>query len=325
MKAVQVTNIGGPEVLRITETDIPQITENQLLIKVVATSVNFADIKARYGQYHNVGKPPFIPGLDVAGIIAKVGVNVKDFSVGQRVIAFPKDGSYAEYVAADKNLVFLLPDNVDFETAAACPIVSFTSYKLLADVARLKPGETVLIHAAAGGVGTTAIQLAKLLGAGCVIGTVGSELKVPVVREAGADYVICNDREDFVNEVNNITRGHGADVILDSIAGPIFERSLECLADYGRLVNFGNSSGIIGQINSNVLHSSCRSILGFSLGTTRNKRPELLKETAHHILQYLTQGKLKMKIAKKYKIEEVQEAHSWVESRKSTGKVILMF
>ncbi|CAM5183709.1 NADPH:quinone reductase-like Zn-dependent oxidoreductase OS=Ureibacillus acetophenoni OX=614649 GN=SAMN05877842_113107 PE=4 SV=1 [Ureibacillus acetophenoni] len=325
MKAVQVIDFGGPEVLQIIQTDIPQISENELLIKVVATSVNFADIKARYGNYHNAGRPPFIPGLDVAGFIIEVGSNVKDFAVGQRVIAFPKNGSYAEYVVVDKNLVFVIPENVDFDTAAACPIVSFTSYKLLADVARLQPGETVLIHAAFGGVGTTAIQLAKLLGAGDIIGSVGSEHKIPIALEAGANYVISNEKEDFVNIVNKITKGHGADVILDSIAGSVFEHSLKCLAYYGRLVNFGNASGRSGQINSNDLHSSCRSILGFSFGTTRNKRPEQLKETASRILEYLSAGELIMKIDKQYSIDEVQAAHAWVESRKSTGKVILKF
>ncbi len=324
MKAVQVTDFGGPEVLRFIDTEVPKINENQVLIKVVATSVNFADIKARYGQYHNAGKPPFIPGLDAAGVVAEVGSNIKNFTVGQRVIAFPKNGSYAEYIVADENLVFLLPDKIDFVTAAASPIVLFTSYKLLADVARLKPGETVLIHAAAGGIGTTAIQLAKLLGADKVIGTVGSEQKIPIAIEAGADYVICNENVDFVKEVNQITNGNGVDVILDSIAGAVFEQSLNCLADYGRLVNFGNSSGSPGQIKSSDLHSSCRSVLGFSLGTTRNKRPELLKETADRVLPFLEQEQIKMKIGKQYKLEDASEAHALVESRKSIGKVVLM-
>lgn len=323
MKAVMVTSFGGPEVLKVVDVDIPTVKSNQVLIKVVATSVNFADIKSRYGQYHNAGEPPFIPGLDATGIIEAVGSEVEHLKVGQRVIAFPENGSYAEYVVANQNLVFVLPDNVDFDIAAACPIVSFTSYKLLADVARLQPGETVVIHAAAGGIGTTAIQLAKILGAGCVIGTVGNENKISIAQEAGADHVICYEKEDFVQEVNRITNGQGADVILDSIAGTVAEKSLDCLAYYGRLVNFGISGGSAGQFYTKDLHSSCRSVLGFSFGTTRNKRPELLLDTAEKVLHLIAQEQLKMKIGKQFMLEDAQEAHHWVESRQSTGKVLL--
>jgi len=323
MKAVVVTDFGGPEVLKYMDVEIPAINANQVLIRVVATSVNFADIKARYGEYHNAGHPPFIPGLDASGVIEAVGSEVKGLEIGQRVIAFSKAGSYAEYVVADEDLVFVLPENVDFDTAAACPIVSFTSYKLLADVARLQSGETVLIHSAAGGIGTTAIQLAKILGASCVIGTVGNENKVSIAREAGADHVICYEKEDFVHEVNMLTDGLGADVILDSISGTVSEKSLECLALYGRLVNFGNSSGRGAQFTTKDLHSSCRSVLGFSLGTTLKKRPHLLVDTADRIFQYLAQGRLKMEIGKQYKLKDVQEAHQLVESRQSTGKILL--
>lgn len=318
-----VTNYGGPEVLKYLTTDIPKIKPNEVLIRVVATSVNFADIKSRYGQYHNTGEPPFIPGLDATGVIEAIGSEVESLKVGQRVIAFPENGSYAEYVVADERLTFVLPENVDFDTAAACPIVSFTSYKLLADVARIQPGETVVIHAAAGGVGTTAIQLAKILGAGCVIGTVGNESKISIAQEAGADHVICYEKEDFVQKVKSLTGGQGADVILDSLAGTVAEKSLECLAFYGRLVNFGNSSGSAGQFYTKDLHSTCRSVLGFSFGTTRKKRPHLLRDTADHVLHYLATNQLKMKIGNQFKLEQAQEAHYLVESRQSTGKILL--
>ncbi|HZG73274.1 MAG TPA: alcohol dehydrogenase catalytic domain-containing protein, partial [Chondromyces sp.] len=165
MKAVLVTRFGSPEGLKYKEVPKPAPAPNQVLIRVAATSVNFADIMSRYGKYHNGAQPPFIPGLDAAGTIESIGSKVKNLRVGQRVIAFPKNGSYAEYIVADEALTFPIPDALSFDTAAACPIVSFTSHKLLADVARLEKGETVLIHAAAGGIGTTAIQLAKLLGA----------------------------------------------------------------------------------------------------------------------------------------------------------------
>lgn len=322
MKAIVVTSFGGPEVMKYIDVDVPVISDNQVLIRVVATSVNFADIKSRYGKKGNKALP-FIPGIDAAGIVERVGSHVKNIHPGQRVIAFPQDGSYAEYVVANENLTFVLPHEVDFQTAAACPIVSFTSYNLLANVARLQEDETVLIHAAAGGIGTTAIQLAKLLGAGTVIGTVGSEAKKEIALDVGAEYVICHQDEDFVEKVNELTNGEGVDVILDSISGTVSEKSLKCLAYYGRLVHFGNASGEIGYFQTKDLHASCRSILGFSFGTTRKKRPELLQETANEVFRYLRDGRLKMKAAKSFPLQDAGKAHEWVESRKSTGKVIL--
>jgi len=324
MKAVVITEFGGPEVLKLIEMEQPSIGSQQVLIKVVATSVNFADIKARFGQYHGTGQPPFIPGLDAAGIVEAVGSEVQKVKVGDRVIAFPKTGSYAEYVVADEALTFVIPDQLDFDIAAACPTVAFTSYKLLADVARVQEGETVLIHAAAGGIGTTAIQLAKILGAGQVIGTVGNKSKISAAVDAGADHVICYETEDFAEKVNELTDGNGADVILDSISGWVTEKSLDCLAYYGRLVNFGIANGDVpGIVKSTDLHSSCRSILGFSLGTTRNRRPHLLQDTADKVLPYLADGRLQMKIGARYSLEEASNAHELIESRQSTGKVLL--
>lgn len=321
MKAVAVTAFGGPEHMQLVDMEIPQVKPNQVLIRVEMTSVNFADIKSRYGK--KGGQLPFVPGLDAAGTVERVGSEVTRFQPGQRVVAFPAGGSYAEYVVASEDLTFALPDNMDFDTAAACPVVSFTSYKLLADVARLAPGETVLIHAAAGGIGTTAIQLAKLLGAGKVIGTVGHENKASIALEAGADHVICNDTEDFAAKVNELTDGAGADVILDSISGSVTERSMDCLAWYGRLVHFGNASGEVGTVKTIDLHASCRSVLGFSFGTTRSKRPHLLQDTAEKVFAYLADGSLHIKIGRRFDLEEAASAHAWVESRQSTGKVLL--
>ncbi|TBL08116.1 quinone oxidoreductase [Bacillus paranthracis] len=322
MKAIIVTSFGGPEVMKYTDVDMPIISENQVLIRVVATSVNFADIKSRYGKKGNKALP-FIPGIDAAGIVERVGSHVKNIYPGQRVIAFPQNGSYAEYVVANENLTFVLPDEINFQTAAACPIVSFTSYNLLANVARIQQGESVLIHAAAGGIGTTAIQLAKLLGAGKVIGTVGSEAKKEIALYAGADYVICHQDEDFVEKINELTNREGVNIILDSISGSVSERSLKCLAYYGRLVHFGNASGEIGNFQTKDLHASCRSILGFSFGTTRKKGPELLQATANEVFLYLRDGRLQITATKSFPLQDAGKAHEWVESRKSTGKVIL--
>ncbi|CAM3236751.1 zinc-binding dehydrogenase [Sporolactobacillus spathodeae] len=323
MKAVIVSKFGDPSVLNCTDLKIPKIGAEQVLIRVVATSVNFADIMSRQGRYHSGSKPPFIPGLDAAGIIEETGADVHDLHVGQHVIALLKHGSYSEYVASDENLTFPIPDSVDFETAAACPTVAFTSYKLLADVARVHPGETVLIHAAAGGIGTTAVQLARLFGADKVIGTVGSDRKKPIAEQAGADAVINYQTEDFASEVNRLTGGKGADVILDSLSGEIAEKSLTCLALYGRLVNFGSAGGDTGRFKTTDLHSSCRAVLGFSLGTTIRNRPDLLTDAAKQLSAFLKDGRLKMKIGRHYPLKEAAKAQEWMESRQSTGKILL--
>ncbi|OEH94445.1 quinone oxidoreductase family protein [Bacillus solimangrovi] len=320
MKSIVVKQFGGPEVLRVTDVEIPNINSDEVLIRVEKTSVNFADIKKRTGK-KGLGKFPFTPGLDVAGTIVSVGENVNSLIVGQRVMAFPTNGSYAEYVVAKEILTYEIPDNVDFSIAAACPTVSILSYKLLHDIARLQEGENVLIHAAAGGVGTTAIQLAKLLGANKVIGTVSHEDKYIVVKNAGADHVMLY--EDFPKKVNELTDGKGVDVILDSVAGETSELSMQCLAYYGRFIHFGNSSGVIGSFKTNELHASCRSVLGYSLGTTRQKRPADLKKAAKKVLEFISNEQLHIQIGAEFPLEQANLAHSFIESRKSTGKVIL--
>ncbi|MFC7393809.1 quinone oxidoreductase family protein [Scopulibacillus cellulosilyticus] len=322
MKAIVVTQHGKPEVMKYMDIEIPKISPKQVLIRVEKTSVNYADVKTRYGNKGS-GKVPYVPGIDAAGEIIEIGSEVHNLKVGQRVIAFPTKGSYSEYAVSNANLTFPIPDGVNFDDAAACPIVSFLSYKLLADIARIEKGETVLIHSAAGGVGTTAIQLARILGAGQIIGTVGVENKVPVAEKAGADFVICYEQEDFAKKVNEMTDGKGADIVLDSIAGDITGKSLECLAKYGRLVQYGNSSGQDGIIKTSDLHASCRSILGYSLGTTRKNRPESLRQTAKQVLQYIENGQLKIEIGHRFPLADAVSAHSLIESRLSTGKILL--
>jgi NADPH2:quinone reductase len=324
MKAVIVTAFGGPEVLQYKTTDIPMLGSKDVLIRVAATSINFADIKARSGQNPGSGAPPFTPGIDVAGTIEAMGSDVSQFQVGQRVIAFPHSGSYAEYTAASQELTFSIPDSLDFETAASSPVVSFTSYNLLNQAACLQAGETVLIHAAAGGIGTTAIQLAKLQGAKKVIGTVGNDTKAEIAYRAGADVIINHEKENFADKVLEITEGSGADVILDSIGGTVFENSMQCLARFGRIVHFGDASGKPGLMQTAGISANCRSVLGYSFGTYRKFRPETLKTTSEHIISLLISGQLKMMIGERFTFNEANKAHAWVESRKSTGKVLLL-
>ncbi|WP_256762180.1 NADPH:quinone oxidoreductase family protein [Cohnella sp. WQ 127256] len=322
MKAIIVEQFGSTDNMKYVDVEIPSISSKQVLIRVMVTSVNFADVKARYGN-KGQGKLPFIPGLEASGIIEQVGDEVTSFFVGQRVMAFPQNGSYAEYIIADENLTFAIPDNISFDVAGSCGIVSFLSYKLLADVAKLQDRDKVLIHSASGGVGTTAIQVARALGAKTIIGTVGNETKISVALEAGADHVLCYTNENFSQTVNELTDGKGVNIILDSIGGEITEQSMNCLSKYGRLVVFGNSSGKYGQLQTSELHSSCRSVLGFSLGTTRKEQPEVLKDTSLQVFRMLESGQITIKISEKLPLKDASLAHQLIESRNSTGKVLL--
>lgn len=323
MKAVVVTALGGPEVLAVQDQSKPQPGAGQVLIRVFAASVNFADVKARQGRYHGAGEPPFVPGLDVAGVVESTGPGVFRVSPGMRVAAFPHGGSYAEYVVASEALVFPIPENLSWAEAASLPIVAFTAYALLTEVGQMDQGESVLVHAAAGGVGTTVVQMAKSLGAGVVIGVVGRSEKIGLVRELGADEVIDSSRESFPERVAEITEGRGVDVVLDSIGGHVSEDSLTCLARFGRLVHFGSASGEIGRIAVADLHASCRSVRGFSLGTVRRERPEAIAPIADAVLKMALAGDFRMLIGRRFPLHEAEKAHRWIESRESVGKIVL--
>lgn len=324
MKAIYITKFGGPEVLELKKTAVPEIRSSEVLIEVHGASVNFADIKSRLGMYHGKGNPPFIPGLDVAGIVKAVGDKVEKVKVGDRVIAFPKNGSYAEFCVADVVVTYPIPEQISFDIAAACPVVAVTSYNLLANVANVIEGETVLIHSASGGIGMCSIQIAKSLGAKKVFATVGNDGKFPQVKQFGADEVFNYNDENLIEKVKEATDGHGVDVILDSMSGTVFEKSLEYLANFGRIVCFGNSIGEKATVITNDLHKTCRSVLGYSFGTELKLRPARLRDSVNKILNLIVEGKLKITISKKFKLEDAANAHRWIESRKNSGKVILI-
>jgi NADPH2:quinone reductase len=260
MKAIIVKKFGGPEVLTYTDIDDPQPAADQVLIRVHTVGVNFADVKARIGAYHLKRALPFIPGLDVAGTIAAVGPEV--------------GGAYCELALAREVLTFAIPEAISDETAAAFPIVAGTSYAMLSRISSLKTGEGVLLHSAAGGVGTTALQIAKHLGARPIIATVGSDAKKSMLGELGADATVNYRSENYIEKTLALTDGKGVDVILNPLGGEMLEGDLDCLAPFGRLICFGHASGQPASIPTNELHGSCRSVLGFSFGTLRRTRPQ---------------------------------------------------
>ncbi len=320
MKSILVRAYGEPNVLEIEDLPIPEPSVGQVRIKTAFTSVNFADIKARRG-----GAPtlPFTPGLDASGVVDAVGDNIENFQVGQRIAAYAAAGSYAEYVLAEAELCYPLPDAVSFEQGAGIGIL-ITAYNVLTNAGRFQAGESVLVHAGAGGVGSTLLQLAKTLGAARIFATVGSDEKAEVAAQLGADEVINYQETAFDEVVNEKTEGRGVDLILDSVAGPNAERGLNCLADFGRLVIYGHTGeGGAAAIKSTLLHKNNRAVIGYSSGGYRKARPEVLREVAQEGLKLLASGDIKILLGERFKLEDVAAAHEWVESRRSVGKVLL--
>jgi NADPH:quinone reductase len=319
MKAVIQTEFGDPNVLKYTDVDIPKIGKNEVLIKVAYTSVNYADIKKRIGN-KGKGNFPFTLGLDVAGTIEEASSD-STFSKGDRVIAFPKSGSYAEFAVANEQLVFKIPDNFSLEQAATMPTVSILSHILLYEIGQIQKTDTIVIHSAAGGVGSMLVQLAKLAGVQKIIGTVGNLNKENYVKKLGVDNVYTYDT--FAEEVLKQTNNQGANVIFDSVAGEVTSRSLECLALYGTLVQFGNSSGKPGTFKTSDVHSSCRNIKGFSLGTTRKHHPARLAPVAEKVLQLFASNQVTLPIEQVFDLSDAAQAHKLIESRNYEGKVLI--
>lgn len=319
MKAVIQNEFGKSSVLQYTNVDEPIIDEHEVLIRTAFTSVNYADIKNRSGNKAK-GNFPMILGLDMAGTIVEVNEN-SPFLIGDRVIAFPKNGSYAEYAVAKEDLVYKIPDSLSFEDAASFPTVAILSYLLIHEIGQVKESDTIVIYSAAGGVGSMLVQLAKLAKVKQIIGVVGDISKANYVKELGADEVVTYDT--FIDTVLRLTDGKGANVIFDSVAGEVTGQSLECLALYGTLVQFGNSSGKAGQFKTSDVHSSCRNVKGFSLGTTRKHDPKRLAPIAEKVCKLFAEGQLRLPIAQVFDLSDAAKAHDLMESRNYQGKILL--
>ncbi|QHS24557.1 zinc-binding dehydrogenase [Virgibacillus sp. MSP4-1] len=319
MKAVVQNEYGDADVLTYTDVEIPKIGENEVLIRSAYSNVNYADIKKRSGKK---GKAdfPLILGLDVSGVIEEVPPN-STLLKGDRVIAFPKNGSYAEYVTANEQLVFKIPHNLPLKKAATMPTVSILAYILLYEIGQVQKSDTIVIHSAAGGVGSMLVQLAKLAGIQNIIGTVGDLDKENYVKELGAD-IVCT-YETFTQEVLRLTNDQGANIIFDSVAGEVSRNSLDCLALFGTLVQFGNSSGKAGTFKTSDVHSSCRNIKGFSLGTTRKHNSERLAPVAEKVLRLFDSNNITLPVAQVFNLSDVNQAHRLIESRSYEGKVLI--
>lgn len=321
MKAIQVSEVGGPGVLKLVYLPTPDPKPNEALIQIKAAGVNFIDVYFREGRYPT--PLPFINGQEAAGLVVAVGRDVTTVRLGDRVAYTGALGSYSEYATAPADRLVRLPDEIDFNQAAAAMLQGMTAHYLTHDTYPIKSGDNVLIHAAAGGVGLLLVQMAKHLGAR-VIGTAGSEEKAERARDAGADEVIIYTKQDFETETGRLTEGQGVHVVYDGVGKDTFAKDLKVLRPRGYLVLFGGASGAVPAFDLLELtkHGSLfvtRPRLQHYIATR-----EELDRRAKDVLQGIVRRDLKLHLHKTYSLEEAQQAHRDLEGRKTTGKLLLI-
>jgi len=320
MKAVRVYKYGGPEVLTNEDIPVPQPKTGEARVKIEAIGLNFIDIYHRIGLYPL--QTPFTLGMEGAGVVDAVGDGATEVKKGDRVAYAMIPGSYAEYAIVPAAKLAPVPANIDAKSAAALMLQGMTAHYLTHSTYALKQGDTALVHAAAGGVGLLLIQIAKTLGA-TVIGTVSTEAKAQLAKQAGADEVILYTQSDFLAEVKKITDGQGVHVVYDSVGATTFDKSLDCLRPRGYLVLFGQSSGPVQPLDPGKLAAKGSLFLTRpSLAHYTLTRAELLQRSGD-LFNWTATGKLRLRIDKTFSMAEAAEAHRQLEGRKTTGKVVL--
>ena len=323
MRAVVVDRWLEPAELAVRELPDPIVGPGQLGVDVKAAGCNFFDILIVQGRYQVKPPFPFIPGGEIAGVVREIGQGVSGFAVGDRVLASAPMGGYADRIAIPASFAHRMPDAMSFEEGASFPIVYPTSYAGLVYRAALNPGETLLVHAAAGGVGLAAVQIGKALGAR-VIATAGGPDKVRVAIEAGAEFGIDYNSEDFVERVKEITNGKGADVIYDSVGGDVFDKSLKCIAWCGRLLVIGFAGGTIPSVAANRILLKNVSVVGLHWGAYAKYEPARIPETFAALFQLYEEKKIRPVIYGSYPLEKAADALAALGSRKTHGKVVLV-
>ena len=324
MKAVLLKEPGGPEQLYLGDAPLPECEENEIMVKVKATAINRADTAQRRGMYPPPPGASSILGLEMAGEVESVGAKVKKWTKGDRVFALLPGGGYAEFVAVPEEMAMPVPENLSFEEGAGIAETYLTTYQSLIWLGELHPREKVLIHAGASGVGTAAIQTAKVEQC-TVMTTAGSEAKLRVCRELGADLAVNYRDSGFAEAVLEATRGHGADVIIDFVGEPHFRQNLSCIAQDGRLVFLAMLGG--AQVESFELGLLMRKRIKL-MGSTLRNRPmdykiSLTREFAQSYLRKFETGELKVVIDRVLPLEEVAAAHTAIEANENIGKIIL--
>ena len=321
MKAIQVKKVGGPEALELVDVPVPQPKASEAVVKTAASGVNFIDVYHREGRYPVA--LPFVIGQEGAGVVSAVGAEVKSVKAGDRVAWTGIMGSYAEYVAAPADRLVKVPEGVSEREAAAVMLQGMTAHYLAYTTFPLKRGDTALVHAAAGGVGLLLVQLAHHIGAR-VIGTVSTEEKAKLAREAGADEIIFYTQTDFETETRRLTGGKGVDVVYDSVGKTTFEKGLNILRPRGMMVLFGGSSGAAPSLDPIVLTQKGSLFLTRpSLNQYISTRDEL-DMRADALFSMIAAKKLKLRIEHVYPLQDARQAHRDVEGRKTTGKLLLI-
>ena len=320
MKAVRVREYGGPEAMSYDEVDIPSIGENDVLVKIEASGINYIDTYQRSGLYQ-IPLPATL-GLEAAGTVTETGSNVSSFQSGDRVAYTSVPGAYADYAVVPEEKLVNLPDGVDFNQGAAAMLQGCTAHYLCKSTYEVKAGDRCLIHAAAGGVGLLLIQMVKNAG-GFVIGTVSTEEKANLAKSTGADEVILYSEQNFETEVKRITEGAGVNVAYDSVGKSTFQKSIDCLSKLGYMVLYGNASGPVTEFNPATLGPK---------GSLFLTRPTLFDYTADReslewrtsdVFNWIAEGSLNLRVEHFYALADAQQAHKDLEGRKTTGKIIL--
>jgi NADPH2:quinone reductase len=321
MKAIQVKQHGGPEVMELVDLPVPQPKPNEAVVKVSAAGVNFIDVYFREGRYK--AAPPFVLGQEGAGKVNAVGSEVTSVKNYDRVAWAGQLGSYAEYAVVPADRLVPIPESVTDEQAAAAMLQGMTAHYLVHDTYRLKRGETALVQAAAGGVGLLLVQMAHQIGAR-VIATVSTDEKAKLARDAGADEVILYTQSDFETETKKLTGGKGVDVVYDSVGKTTFEKGLNILRPRGMMALFGGSSGAVPAFDPiSLAQKGSLYLTRPALGNYIATREELLAR-AEAVFAMIGAGKLKLRIAHIYPLGEAQAAHRDLEGRKTTGKLLLI-
>jgi len=322
MKAIEVTEYGDSDRLAVIDTDRPEPGPGEVRIAVEAAGINFADIMQRRGLYPGGPEPPYAPGMEAAGRIDAVGDGVEDVSEGDRVVAMVETGGYAEYTVANVEMLFPVPEAMDFEEAAGFPIQFLTAHSCLFAWGGLEEGESVLIQAAAGGVGTAAVQLASNAGAE-VFGTASSQEKLDLAAELGCDHPINYTETDFREVIEEETDGDGVDLVLESVGDDVFERSLDAMAHFGRLVTYGVASGVPAEVSNRRLLFENKTVKGFHLGQAATHDPSRVMQAVPDLTESLASGELEVVVGESFALTDAADAHQYIEDRKSSGKVVL--
>ena len=322
MMAVRVTEYSdSTDAMEVVDIEKPEPGQGEVRIEVKAAGINFADIMQRRGHYTGGPEPPYTAGLEVAGVVDAVGEGVGR-SEGQEVVAMVGEAGYAEYAIGDAMSLLDIPEGMSFEEAAGFPVQFLTAHNCLHEWGGLEEGEDVLVHAAAGGVGTAAVQIASEAGAR-VLGTASTQEKLDKAVELGCEVPVNYTEEDFV-EVCKTETDYGVDLVLDGIGGDTTEESLDALKEFGRMVSFGAAAGRPGRPPTDKLLFGNKSVIGYHLGKAAQRKPMKVMSAAQELNEMLSDGTLEVQIGHTFDLEDAAEAHQFIEDRKSKGKVVLV-